>query len=285
VTTTESDLLKHALVQQGVFVQGELQARPGSGPLLCPAPLPEFDPALVLGTLEVVNTEGQYSAWIMFDTLSDQRLPDEAAMVTLGWHGRHRDLGPGVSTFLGDTPGAKDVDPGQVGPPELFLHPETRTVLFVRNRAGDQDRYVTWQLDVGQTYEHLSQAPRPLLILPMLRHPAGTSVTPISGTRGQSDTLTHSAESILVTWLGTATDLHAHYAVQLVEADWVGQLPEPSGASSTWSFEGGAGQGSLTVQRLADGRFLAHLTALRNIPGQDRGNFGLSASVLHRLGE
>ena len=56
------ELLKHALSLQAMFVQGELRARPGGGPRLGIAALPEFDPALMLGTLKATTTEDDYSA-------------------------------------------------------------------------------------------------------------------------------------------------------------------------------------------------------------------------------
>ncbi|MGY2897255.1 hypothetical protein [Deinococcus sp. UYEF24] len=239
---TETDVLRRALAEQYVFAQGELKIQPSGGPLLCPAPLPDLDPALLVGTIETLNAEGQYSAWIMFGGPPDQRLPGEAALVALGWHSQSRHEGAVSSTFMGGTPEALHSDPEPL-PPGLYLHPETRTVLFVRPGPPDQDQQVIWELDTGRSYAYLSRAPRELLILAALRHPAGASVVPVNGTRGESDTLTHSAESVLITWPGTAADLHAQYAAQLTAAGWADRTPEPSGSSSAWSFDSGAGLG------------------------------------------
>lgn len=279
MVATETEVLRRALAQQYVFSSGELKVRPGAGPLLCPAPLPDLDPALLVGTIETANAEGQYSAWIMFNGTPGQHLPDDAALVALGWRSRPRGIDAGVSTFMGDTPAV--LHSGPAATPDLYLHPETRTVLFVRGGTGHGDGPVTWQLDTGRSYEHLNRAPRELLVLPTLKHPAGTRVYPLSGTRGESDTLTHSAESVLITWPGTAAELHTHYAAQLTATGWADQTSEPSGSSSTWSFDGTAGQGSLTLQQLPDGRILAQLTALRTGAEKEQGNFGFSSITLH----
>ena len=283
MVATETEVLRRALAQQYVFSSGELKVRLGAGPLLCPAPLPDLDPALLVGTIETANAEGQYSAWIMFDLSSGEQLPDDAALVALGWRSRPRGIGPGVSTFMGDTPAV--LHSGPALPPDLYLHTETRTVLFLRGGTGHGDGPVTWQLDTGRSYEHLNRAPRDLLVLPALTHPAGTRVYPLSGTRGESDTLSNSAESVLITWPGTAAELHAHYAAQLTATGWADQTSGPSGSSSTWSFDGGAGQGSLTLQQLPDGRILAQLTALRISTREEQGNVGFSSYTVHSQSE
>ncbi|MGY2897256.1 hypothetical protein [Deinococcus sp. UYEF24] len=263
MVTTESEVLRRALSQQYVFSQGELKVRPNSGPMLSPAPLPDLDPALLVGTIETTDAEGQYSAWIMFDLPPGHRPADEAALGALGWRRGPRSVGPGLSTSTEDMPEASPPDPRPtlLG---LFLHPETRTVLSIRSALLDQNEQVTWELDTGRSYEyeHLSWEPQNLLILPALRHPAGSSVSLLGGGRSEADTLTHSAESVLITWAGTAAELHTHYAAQLMAAGWVDRTSELSESTSTWSFDGGAGQGSLTLQRLPDGRVLAQLTAL-----------------------
>jgi len=284
MVATEMDMLRHVLAQQYVFAQGELKIQPGGGPLLCSAPLPDFDPALLIGTIETLDAEGQYSAWIMFDLSSGEQLPDEAALGALGWRSQSRHDGAVSSAFLGGTPESLRSDSGPT-PPDLYLHPETRTVLFVRPGPPDQEQQVTWELDTGRSYEHLSRAARELLILPALRHPTGTGIVPLSGTRGESDALTHSAESVLITWPGTVADLHAQYAAQLTTAGWIDRTSDPSGSSSAWSFDGGAGLGSLTVQRLVDGWILVHLTALRTSGAGERGNVGFSSYTLHSQGQ
>ncbi|WP_407573079.1 hypothetical protein [Deinococcus altitudinis] len=220
--------------------------------------------ALLVGTIETTDAEGQYSAWIMFDLPPGQQLPDEVALEALGWRRGLNSVGPGLSTSPEDAPEAPEAAPPDRRPTlsGLYLHQETRTVLFIRSGLLGQNEQVTWELDTGQSYEHLSREPRNKLVLPALRHPAGSSVSLLGGGWSESDTLTHSAESVLITWAGTAAKLHTHYAAQLTAAGWVNQTSELSESTSTWSFGGGAGQGSLTLQRLLDGHILAQLTAL-----------------------